>query len=130
MAKTVAESLIAEVAEIGMNVLLARHGQLVDAEGVFGPIKVEVLPKRSGSEIKHCAPVVTNEFDCASDWLAEKHIITEECADAFCVLSEKNIRTVAESRDCLNGCGGLVALAVRHLLPDAFGGLLCERCHF
>ena len=67
VAEAVAEALVAVVAEIAMDVLLALRHEFIDAGGVLGPGQVEILPEAGRAQVQHGAPVLTDAVQAALD---------------------------------------------------------------
>ena len=116
-----AQPRVAVLAEIAVDIVLARNRQLVDAVGVARPLQIEVLPEGRRAEVEHAAPVAADHVERAGDiagfGAGQQHEVAVEGADAvigpvphdFVV----QLPGVADAAENLHRRGDLVAAAVR-----------------
>ena len=97
MAQAVAQSPVAVLAEIGVQVVFARHRQFRNRRGVLQPVEVEILPESGRAVIQHPAPEAADQLQRRSGRLRQKHVVAVEGADAAERIARQYVGTVRDS---------------------------------
>ena len=81
MAQAMAQSLVAESAEVCVYVGAARNGHFIQTSWlVLQPFQIKVLPETGGAHVKHSAPVASYQLQCGNVWQTLDDVAAHVCA--------------------------------------------------